>query len=47
MFIAILYCLAVHAGFYGDVVECRGFDPQLGQKVIRMFSPVIFDAQRK
>ena len=46
-----LYCLAVQAGFYSDVVvlasDVRGpqFDPQPVQKVISIFSPVTFGAQ--
>ena len=44
----ILYCLVVQASFYGDKVvfashaEGRGFDPQSGQTVFSIFSPVTF-----
>ena len=44
-----LYCLVVQASFYGDkgrvlnfCAEGRGFDPQPGQKVISVFSPVTY-----
>ena len=48
-----LYCLAVQAGFYSDVVECRTLSPAdrvrspVGKNVISIFSPVTFGAQRK
>ena len=44
-----LYCLVVQAGFLVlDLsVEGHGFDPQPGQKVISIFSPVTSGAQRK
>ena len=41
-----LYCLAIQARFYSDVVECwpvtqmAGFDPRSGKNVISIFSPV-------
>ena len=47
-----LYCLAVQAGFYSDVVECwpvtqtaRVRSP-VGENVISIFSPVTFGAPR-
>ena len=36
-----------HGRVFASHVEGRGFDPQPGQKVIRIFSPVTFGAQRK
>ena len=48
-----LYCLAVQAGFYSDMVECwpvtgtaQVWSP-VAALVIRIFSPVISGAQRK
>ena len=48
-----LYCLAVQAGFYSDVVECRTLSPEdqvrspVGKMSFPFFSPVTFGAHCK
>ena len=48
-----LYCLAVQADFYSDVIECRTLSPAdrvrspVGENVISIFSPVTFGTHRK
>ena len=52
-YIIHLYCLAVQAGFYSDVVECRTLSPAdrvrspVGEKCYFHFSTVTFGAHRK